>query len=168
VKIPPNPEGLRANEDGPINEVFQEDFASKEGVILTFNDGHCLCQFTAWRTFFEFADTIRQANDVDILPVMIFGTGVEYAKQQSQEIDLELDDIEKMPEHGVTIYVGISIRRRLAKYVGGVVSILYKSGKTVTGKLKEYNPDEEYGEIIKGDETIFFNAAEIRHIDAII
>jgi hypothetical protein len=68
----------------------------------------------------------------------------------------------------VVIYVGLSIRRRLAKYVGGVVSILYKSGKTVTGTLKAYNPDEEYGEIAKGDERIFFNAAEIRHVDEIV
>ncbi len=166
--LPPPPEGLLASDDGAINELFEETFTSKDGIFLTFHDGHCLCQFSNWKVFFEFADLIRQSNDVDILPVMVFVTGKQYEKELPREIDLLLDDIEKKPDHGVLLYVGISIQRRLAKYVGSAVSLLYKSGKTVIGTLKEYNLEEEYGEIVKGDESIFFNAAEIRHVDAII
>lgn len=166
--LPPNPEGLFATDDCVINELFEEAFTPKDGVFLTFHDGHCLCQFSNWKVFFEFVDEIRQSNDVDVLPVMVFATGVEYEKEVPRQIDLLLDDIEKRPDNGVLFYVGISIRRRLVKYAGSIVSLLYKSGKTVVGTLKEYNPEEEYGEITKGDESIFFNAAEIRHVDAII
>jgi hypothetical protein len=103
-----------------------------------------------------------------MLPVMIFWTGVEYAQKQPQEIDLELDDLTIAPEKGVIMYVGISIRRRLARYVGSDVSILFKNGKTTTGLLKDYQSDEEYGEVSVKNESIFFNVKEIRHVDAIV
>jgi len=168
LTLPPNPEGLFVSTDGAVNKLFEDTFTSRGGVFLTIHDGHCLCQFSDWKTFFEFADKIRQANDVDVLPIMLFVTGEEYEKAPPKEIDLLLDDIEEKPAHGVTIYIGISIRRRLAKYVGGVVSILYKSGKTVTGTLKVYNEEEEFGEIVKGNDSIFFNPNEIRHVDIIV
>ena len=168
LDLPKNPEGLLVSFDGNLNTDFSDCFKATEGVFLTFHDGHCLCQYSDWKTFFNYIDQIRQANDVDKLPIMVFFTGTDYSENPSLEIDLEMDDTTQKPKEGAIVYVGISIRRRLAKNVGKQVSVLFKSGKTVTGILKDYQKDEEYGELNSNNEKIYFNANEVRHVDTIV
>jgi hypothetical protein len=168
LDLPKNPEGLLTSFDGVINPDFSDGFKTVDGVFLTFHDGHCLCQYGDWKTFFDYVDQIRQANDVDKLPIMVFFTGEDYSENPNLELDLELDDITQKPKEGAIVYVGISIRRRLVKNVGRQVSVLFKSGKTVIGNLRDYQKDEEYGEINSNGDKIYFKASEIRHVDTIV
>jgi hypothetical protein len=166
--LPKSPEGLRVTLEGVFQSKFVKEFNDDEGVFLGFHDGHCLCQYDDWSTFFKYIDEIRQANNVDKVPVMVFGTGIEYPESSMVELDLELDDVSETPEHGSLIFVAISIGRRLAKNVGKQVSILYKSGKTVIGTLKEFNEEGAYGEIDTKGESVYFRINEIWHVDVIV
>ena len=168
IVLPDSPDGLKVTVEGKINTIFSNAFKIRNGVFLVFHDGHCLCQYKDWKTFFEYADKIRQANEVDMLPIMKFFSGTEYSQMPPQEIDLELDDTSENPENGVITYVGTSIRRRLAKYTGQDVSVLYKNGKTIVGTLKDYNREEEYGEILVNTESVYFKANEIRYVDLLV
>jgi len=166
--IPKNPEGLQATLDGELQPKFADEFNDVEGVFVVFHDGHCLCQFNDWSKFFRFIEKIRLENNVDKIPVMIFGTGVDYPEMQTMEVDLELDDISRKPKHGTFIFVGISVGRRLAKNLGNQVSLLLKNGKTVNGVLKDFKITEGYGEVVTKGESFYFNINEIWHVDSII
>jgi hypothetical protein len=166
--LPKSPEGLQISLEGEFQPMFVQEFKDVEGVFLVFHDGHCLCQYDDWNTFFRYIEDIRQGNNVDRLPVMVFGTGIDYPERSFEELDLDLDEVSDSPKHGTFIYVGISIGRRLVKNIGKQVSILYKSGKTLIGTLKEFNEEEEYGEIITKGESVYFNINELWHVDAIV
>ncbi|TFH04513.1 MAG: hypothetical protein E4H14_14570 [Candidatus Thorarchaeota archaeon] len=168
IVLPDGPDGLLVTIEGEINTAFSNAFKSKDGVFLVFHDGHCLCQFKEWKRFFEYADKIRQANEVNALPLMKFFVGEEYSQRPPQEIDLDLDDASDAPENGVIFYVGTSIRRRFVKYTGRDVSVLFKNGSTIIGTLKGYNREEEYGEILVKNESVYFNANEIRDVDLLV
>ncbi|MHA2234200.1 MAG: hypothetical protein ACXABH_02570 [Candidatus Thorarchaeota archaeon] len=168
IVLPKNPEGLQVTFDGELQPSFSQKFGDSSGVLLVFHDGHCLCNYKDWKTLFEHVESIRQANDVDKVPLIVFFTGEDYSEINTIEVDLELDDTEKQPKYGMIMYVGISIERRLTVNVGNHISILFKNGKTVTGTLSNYQIQEQYGEIVVDGETIYFNADEIRHVDAIL
>ncbi|MFW9794306.1 MAG: hypothetical protein ACFFEE_08390 [Candidatus Thorarchaeota archaeon] len=166
--LPSDPEGLQTTFDGQLQSNFLNKFEKTPGVFLVLHDGHCLCSYKDWKTLFEHVDHIRQANEVDKVPLIVFIAGTEYQKISSTELDLELDVVTKRPEQGVILFVGISIERRLTANIGKQVCLLFKDGKTVTGTLSNYQVHEQYGEIATEKETIYFNANEIRHIDMVI
>ncbi|MFW9789446.1 MAG: hypothetical protein ACFFE2_16840 [Candidatus Thorarchaeota archaeon] len=168
LMLPENPPGLKATLDGEMQPKFIDKFKDVEGVFLVLHDGHCLCQYDEWGTLFEFMDSIRQANDVNRVPVMVFFSGSEYQSISQVDVDLELDAISERPEEGDILFVGVSVNRRLAASIGCQISLLFKSGKTLTGVLEEFMIEEEYGRIDVKGESIYFSANEIRHVDTIV
>lgn len=168
IVMPKIPDGLQMTFVGELHSSFSQKFKDSPGVFLILHDGHCLCNYKDWKTLFAHVEDLRQANEVDKVPLMVFFSGAEYPKIKTVEVDLELDDPTERPELGLIMFVGISIERRLTMNVGKQVSLLFKSGNTVSGTLSNYQVHEQYGEIVADNETIYFNAAEIRHIDAII
>ncbi len=166
--MPNAPEGLQVTFDGEIQSSFFDKFGNTQGVFLVLHDGHCLCSYKDWKTLFEYVESIRQANDVDKVPVMVFTKDVDYSGVSSVELDLELDFVTDRPKQGVIMFVGISVERRLTVNVGNQVSLLFKNGKTANGTLTNYQIHGQYGEISTDDETIYFKASEIRHIDTIV
>ena len=167
LTLPKFPPGLYASTDHEVNSGFKNQFEEVEGTFLTFHDGHCLCQFQEWQKLAEFADQIRELNDLDSIPIMVFWSSTEYEDITSIDVDLELDTIDKKPKEGEVMHVGISIVRRLAKYAGNEVKILFKSGKIAIGYLDEYKEKEDYGLIRSKVEEIYFNAREIKDIKII-
>jgi len=168
IVMPKTPEGLQVTFDGEVHPSLSERFKNTPGVILVFHDGHCLCNYKDWKILFEHVEKIRQLNDIDKVPLMLFFVGTDYTKIRTMEFDLEIDKTTAKPEVGVVLFVGISIERRLTMNAGKQISLLFKNGKTVIGTLTNYQVENQYGEIVTDKETIYFNTGEIRHIDAIV
>jgi hypothetical protein len=167
LTLPKFPPGLYASTDHEINSGFKNQFEGVDGTFLTFHDGHCLCQFQEWQKLVEFANQIRELNGLDSIPLMVFWSSTEYEDITSIDVDLELDTVDKRPKEGEILQVGISIARRLTKYIGNEVKMYFKSGKVVTGNLEDYNENADYGLIRTKVEEIYFNAREIRDIQII-
>ena len=168
VILPQTPEGLQVTFDGEIHSIISEKFKDVEGVYLVLHDGHCLCSHDDWKALFQYIEDIRETNNVDKVPLMVFFSSSEYPESSSIEVDPELDDTAQKPNLGDIMFVGVSVERRLVVNVGNQISLLFKDGKTLTGTLTNYQAHEQYGEIETGDETVYFNSSEIRHIDTII
>ena len=167
LALPKFPPGLYASTDHEVNLSFKNQFKGVEGTFLTFHDGHCLCQFQEWQKLAEFVDKIRELNGLDSIPLMVYWSSTEYEDITSINVDLELDTIDKKPKEGEVLQVGISIARRLAKYVRNEVKILFKSGKIAIGYLEDYKEKEDYGLIRTKVEEIYFNAREVKDIQII-
>jgi hypothetical protein len=163
--LPETPEGLEASTDHIVQAQFSGRFNDEKGVFLTFHDGHCLCRFNAWSDFFASLEKIRQANDLDRIPAMLFWSDTEYDDIKSIDFDIELDDIDMKPEQGAIFFVGESIARRLKLKIGKEINVLFKNGKAIHGILESYHETEEYGVMTTKDETIYFNAQELKHVD---
>jgi hypothetical protein len=168
IVLPGDPDGLQATLDGELNSFFSQKFAETPGVYLVLHDGHCLCNYKEWDVLYEYVDNIREANNVDKVALIVFFSGKEYQEIPSVEFDPEIDDMKEPPQYGVIMYVGVSVERRLIINVGKDVSLLFKNGKTVTGTLTKFHSTDHYGEISTERDTVYFNANEIRHIDAIV
>ena len=166
--LPSSPDGLQATLEGEFNPSFSMKFEGVQGVFLVLHDGHCLCNYKDWKALFEYVDSIREVNHVDKVPMIVFFSGKEYEEVEPVDVDPDLDDTTQQPLYGVVMYVGVSIERRLAINIGKEVSLLFKNGKTVTGTLTNYQIKEHYGEISTENETVYFNANEIRHVDTIV
>ncbi len=154
-----------ASTDYNAQSQFSGRFYDEKGTFLTLHDGHCLCQFAAWGDFFSLLERIRQVNNLDRIPAMLFWSDTEYDNIKTVDFDIELDDIDNKPEQGVIFLVGVSISRRLKLRIGSEVSVGFKNGKTIRGILESYHEAEEYGVITTNDETIYFNAQELKHVD---
>jgi hypothetical protein len=162
LNLPDFPFGLFASTDHEVNLGFQNQFKGVEGTFLTFHDGHCLCQFQDWEQLLDFVNQIRQANGLDSIPLMVFWSSAEYENITFADVDLELDRIVEKPKEGSILRAGVSIIRRLVKYVGNEIKILFKSGKVVTGILEEYKETEDLGLIRTRTDKIYFNSRELK------
>ncbi|MHA1961994.1 MAG: hypothetical protein ACW99U_17445 [Candidatus Thorarchaeota archaeon] len=165
--IPEGPEGLFAGPKGEVHKDFSKQFSDREGVFLTFDDGHCLCQFKDWSNLIAFADRIKRANGLNSLPVMVFFTSSEYPEVSSVEFDPELDTINEKPEEGVILNIGIGVRKRLLAFAGKRIKIIFKSGAKTYGIIEEYNESIDYGVIRTGDGVVHISSQEIRTIEVV-
>jgi hypothetical protein len=167
LKLPDPPDGLVASMDHEVHPEFREEFKGKDGVFLTFHDGHCLCHFESWNSLIRYSDSIRIQNNLASLQVMLFWTGTEYEEVIWREIDCELDTIDDKPEEGMILSIGVSISRRLKMSLEKRVKMSFKSGKTVRGILETYQEESDYGMLRTKDGEVHFTSKELENVEPI-
>jgi hypothetical protein len=168
LTIPDPPIGLFASLDHTINLQFKERFNEDKGLFITFHDGHCLCQYKDWRTLVAYANSIRQENNLDEIPVMLFGTGVDYEELEEGDFDYILDKIDGELIQGFVLTIKIVTSRRLQASLGKQVEFHYKSGKIAKGKLESYQEEEDYGILATKGGEIYFSSRELKDVIRII
>ena len=163
--LPVLPEGLKVSTDQIVQAQFLGKYHDDKGLFLSFHDGHCLCQYDTWNDFFTYLEDIRKANGIDKIPAIVFWSDTEYDPIKVIDLDIELDDIDAKPERGTIFLVGVSISRRLILSIGKEISVIFKNGKTLNGILESFHDAEAFGTIVSKDETIYFSAQELKHVD---
>jgi len=166
VIIPENELGLRVHlgEEGQKN--FALKFENQPGIIIHIDDGHCLCAFEDWPSFFRFMEQIRQENKVKVLPVLVFWSSDSYELNDSFILDLTVDKIPEDPKEGRLIYVQVSVSKRLTQSLGDRIVLKYKSGKILSGILEIFEKEGNYGAMRTENERnlIYFNENEIESV----
>ncbi|MFX0107577.1 MAG: hypothetical protein ACFE7R_04770 [Candidatus Hodarchaeota archaeon] len=164
--LPESSSGLLVSLNGEIHPAFSKEFEG-QGVILTFHDGHCLCQFEDWRNLFLYAEEIRLVNDLERLSLMLFWTSDEYPTVKSVDFDITLDNIDQKPEQGTIFDLGVSVKRRLSMNLNQLVEIIFKNGKIMRGVVESLQEAEGYGVLKTDVESIYFNTKEIQTVSSL-
>ena len=79
--LPENETGLILHSQSTTQPDFSMKYNNKKGVVLGIDDGHCLCNFKDWPTFFRWMERIRQANNAAYISVLVFYHQV-YSKEK--------------------------------------------------------------------------------------
>jgi len=162
--IPDPPPGIFASLDHTVHLQFNDKFEEQDGRFLTFHDGHCLCQYSDWKTLTSYANSIREANTLEVIPLMLFGTGVEYENLDWHDFYPKLDEMTERPKQGTIFNIRIIIVRRLLANIGKKVELRYKSGKIARGILERYEDTEDYGILHSKEEDVFFSFRELENV----
>ena len=166
IIIPPTPAGLVCK----IEESMQEDLSrfvnGVAGISLALHDGHCLCQYSDWRIFFDYVDRIRDENNLKAAKLLVYWSDSSYPDMDRINFDPVIDSIDTKPKEGVVYQIGIDVSKRLQSWTGNQVKMSFKDGRKIYGTVKLFSPVDGNGmlESKDGQKQTYFHEKEISDV----